>query len=194
LFRISDFVLRILVMSLEKSKNLENILESLLFTYGEEISLKKLAEVTKKTKTDLVLALNGLKSSLSERGIRLVGQGDSWQLAADKSASEYIEKLVKSEIQEELTPASLEVLAIVAYKGPVSKNQIETIRGVNSSYALRNLALRGLVEKEDSGKSHSYKISLSALRKLGIENVSELPGYNELQKEINKVETLIKNA
>ncbi len=172
---------------------LENILEALLFTYGEEISIKKLLEITQKTKPDLVLALNNLKSSLFERGIRLINKDDYWQLVADKSSSEYIEKLVKSEIQEELTPASLEVLAVVAYKGPVSKNQIETIRGVNSSYALRNLVLRGLVEKEDSGKSHSYKISLAALRKLGLEKIEELPEYRELQQETNRVETLIKN-
>ncbi len=174
--------------------NLENVLEALLFTYGETISVKKLIEVTKKSQADLIVALNNLRESLAGRGIRLVNKDNYWQLVADKSSSEYIEKLVKSEIQEELTPASLEVLAIVAYKGPVSKNEIETIRGVNSSYALRNLVLRGLVEKEDSGKSHSYKISLAALRKLGLEKIEELPGYRELQNEINKVETLVRNV
>jgi segregation and condensation protein B len=178
----------------KKPENLENILEALLFTYGEKISIKKLSEITKKPKTDLVLALNNLKVLLSERGIKLVNKEDYYQLVADKSSSEYIEKLIKSEIQEELTQASLEVLAITAYKGPVSKNQIETIRGVNSSYALRNLALRGLVEKDVSDKSFLYKISLSALRKLGIENVDELPEYKELQKEIGNVENLIKNV
>ena len=175
----------------ENILNIENILEALLFTYGEEISLKKLSDITKKTKPELVLALNNLKSSLSKRGIRIVNKEDFWQLVADKSASQYIEKLVKSEIQEELTPASLEVLAIIAYRGPVPKSHIESIRGVNSSYALRNLALRGLVEKDDSEKSRTYKISLSALRKLGIENIEELPGYKELQKEIGNVEKLI---
>lgn len=178
----------------ENTLKLENILEALLFTYGEEISIKKLSEITKKPKMDLVLALNNLKVSLSERGIRLANNEDYYQLVADKSSSEYIEKLVKSEIQEELTPASLEVLAIVAYKGPVSKNQIETIRGVNSSYALRNLALRGLVEKETSDKSFSYKISLSALRKLGLEKIEELPEYRELHQETDKVEKLLISA
>jgi segregation and condensation protein B len=178
----------------EDNLKLEKILESLLFTYGEEISIKKLLEVTKKTKPDLVLALNNLKTSLSERGIKLVNKDDYWQLVADKSSSEYIEKLVKSEIQEELTPASLEVLAVVAYKGIVSKNEIEAIRGVNSSYALRNLALRGLVEKDESGKSYSYKISLSALRKLGLEKIEDLPNFRELKQETEKVESLIKNV
>ncbi|MEK7062890.1 MAG: SMC-Scp complex subunit ScpB, partial [Patescibacteria group bacterium] len=108
----------------ENISNLENVLEALLFTYGEEISLKKLSEIVKKPRTDLILALNNLKSSLSKRGIRIVNKDDFWQIVADKSASQYIEKLVKSEIQEELTPASLEVLAIIAYRGPVPKSHI----------------------------------------------------------------------
>lgn len=178
-------------MSLPKSDNLENILEALLFSYGEEISIKKLSEVTKKPKADLVSALNNLKVSLSERGIKLANKDDLWQLTTDKDLSEYVERLVKNEIQEELTQASLEVLAISAYRGSASRNQIEAIRGVNSSYSLRNLVLRGLIEKEDSGRSHSYKISLSALRKLGLEKVEDLPGYNELQQEIGKVEKLL---
>lgn len=174
--------------------NLENILEALLFTYGEAISLKKLAEVTKRSRADLTLALDNLKTSLSGRGIRLMNKDDRWQLVADKSAAEFVANLVKSEIQEELTQAGLEVMAIVAYRGPVSKNQIETIRGVNSTYALRNLVLRGLVEKNETAKPQTYEISLSALRKLGVEKVEELPRYRELKQEVENIEKLIEPA
>ncbi|MBI2465785.1 MAG: SMC-Scp complex subunit ScpB, partial [Candidatus Sungbacteria bacterium] len=101
------------------------------------------------------------------------------------------EKLVQSEMKEELTPASLEVLSITAYRGPVSKSEIETIRGVNSGYALRNLTLRGLVEKNETVKPHLFNISLAALRKLGLTAAEELPRYLELNQEIKKTETVL---
>lgn len=176
---------------IHKEEKLENILESLLFAYGEEISIKKLSEITKKSKNELIIGLENLKKSLLSRGIRLISKEEKYQLVANKTCSEYIEKLIKSEIQEELTPASLEVLAIVAYRGPVSKNQIESIRGVNSSYALRNLALRGLIEKDIVDRSLLYRISLSALRKFGIDKIEDLPQYKELNQETVRIEKIL---
>ncbi|MDP3764552.1 MAG: SMC-Scp complex subunit ScpB [bacterium] len=173
--------------------NLEQVLESLLFAYGESISVKKLAEVTSASSNNVVLALENLKTNLENRGIKLINKEDKWQLVSGKEASEYIEKLVKSEIQEELTPASLEVLAVVAYRGPVSKSEVEVLRGVNSAYALRNLTLRGLVDKNDSAKPQTYQISLGALKKLGLAQEHELPKYNELKAETLKTEKLLQN-
>lgn len=173
--------------------NLEQILEGVLFAYGESISLKKLAEVTKKPTSEIAVTLENLKKTLAGRGVGLVEKNNYWQMVANKSSSDYIEKLVKSEMQEELTPASLEVLAVVAYRGPVSKNEVEVLRGVNSSYALRNLTLRGLVEKNETAKPQTYQISLAALRKLGLEKERDLPRYSELKDEAGKTATLIQN-
>ncbi len=172
-------------------ENLEQILEGLLFAYGESISLKKLAEVTKKPASEIIPALESLKKSLAKRGIKLINKDNAWQLAANKESAEFIEKLVKSEMQEELTPASLEVLAVVAYRGPASKNEVEMIRGVNSNYVLRNLTLRGLIEKNENVKPQTYRVSLAALRKLGLEKEHELPHYGELKTEITQAESLI---
>lgn len=174
-------------------ENLEQVLESLLFSYGESISVKKLAEITSASTANIVLSLENLKTNLENRGIKLINKDDKWQLVSAKEHSEYIEKLVKSEIQEELTPASLEVLAVVAYRGPVSKSEVEVLRGVNSAYALRNLTLRGLVDKNDSTKPQTYQISLNALKKLGVEKEHELPKYNELKTEVLKTEKLLQN-
>ncbi|MEK9174539.1 MAG: SMC-Scp complex subunit ScpB [Patescibacteria group bacterium] len=174
-----------------KTENLEQILEALLFAYGESLSLKKLSEVTKNSLAEVGLALANLKKTLARRGIKLLEKNDYWQLATDKSASDYIEKLIKSEIQEELTPASLEVLAVVAYRGPLAKSELEMLRGVNSAYALRNLTLRGLVEKNENIKPPTYQISLAALKKLGLAGEHELPRYHELKTETTRVETLL---
>lgn len=175
------------------SNGIEQILESLLFTYGESISLKKLAEVTKTPSANILLALENLKANLENRGVKLINKNDNWQMVSIKESSEFIEKLVKSEIQEELTAASLEVLAVVAYRGPVSKNEIEMLRGVNSGHVLRNLTLRGLVDKNEITKPQTYQISLGALKKLGLNTEYELPKYNELKTELLKTEKLLQN-
>lgn len=171
--------------------NLEQILEGLLFAYGEPISVKKLEGVVKRKAADINLALNNIKKSLSPRGIRLISKNNEWQLVADTAASAYIEKLIKSEMQAELTPAGLEILALAAYRGPITKHEIESVRGVNSTYTLRNLVARGLVEKNELSKPASYEISLAALRKLGLERQENLPRYNEHNQEINNVEKII---
>lgn len=167
--------------------NLERVLEGLLFAYGECLSVGKLANIAKKPAAEVVAALVRLKANLASRGINMVNKDDVWQLTAAKECSPFIEKLVKSEMQEELTPAGLEVLAIAAYRGPVSKGEIEAIRGVNCAYALRNLTLRGLIEKNEKVKPQTHNISLAALRKLGLKNAAELPGYHEHRQELNRI-------
>ncbi|MEK7078005.1 MAG: SMC-Scp complex subunit ScpB [Patescibacteria group bacterium] len=174
--------------------NLENILEALLFTYGDGLDMAKLAATVKKSISEIETALKNLKNNLAERGLKLINKDSEWQMVTDGSAAPYIEKLVKSELRDELSPASVEVLSIVAYKNGATRTEIETIRGVNSIYALRNLALRGLVEKSAGElKSSQYQISLTALRKLGIEKIEHLPRFSELQNELGKVESLLKN-
>lgn len=179
-------------MASQQLENLEQIVEAVLFVYGEPLNAEKIAK-TIKVKTEAVrTALVGLKNNLAGRGIKLLEQDGYWQLAADKSASPAIENLVKNEIREELTPASLEVLAITAYHGPVTKSQVETIRGVNSAYSLRTLVLRGLVERTiASGKTNAYKISLAALRKLGLEKIEELPLFDQLKQKTVKTENIL---
>ncbi|MFY9493468.1 MAG: SMC-Scp complex subunit ScpB [Minisyncoccia bacterium] len=174
-----------------KPTNLTQILEGMLFAYGETINIKKLASVLKRPANEISVALANLRKSLTARGIKLLDKNNCYQLVADKSASDYIEKLVHSEIKEELTPAGLEVLAITAYRGPVAKSEIETLRGVNSVYILRNLTMRGLVEKDETVKPPLFNISLAALRKLGLTAAEELPQYHDLRTETKKIEAMI---
>lgn len=177
-----------------KIENLEGIIEAVLFTYGEGLSLKKIAGLVDQNPAAVATALNSLKNNLSSRGLKLIDYNGFWQLVSDKAAAPFIQKLVRSEIREEITPAGLEILAITAYHGPVTKAQIESIRGVNSSYALRNLTLRGLIEKTNHDivkKTGQYQISLAALRKLGLTKIEELPQYHQLKTETTKIEALL---
>jgi segregation and condensation protein B len=100
--------------------------------------------------------------------------------------------LVKSELQDSLSNAAMEVVSIVAYRGPVSKTEIEAIRGVNCAYTLRNLLLRGLIERSDNpndSRGYVYSISFDFLKKLGIEDVKKLPEYGILSvdERINSI-------
>jgi hypothetical protein len=96
--------------------------------------------------------------------------------------STLIEKITKEELSKELSKAALETLAIVLYKGPIARSEIDYIRGVNSTFILRNLLIRGLVEKIDNPndqRSFLYGTTLATLEYLGISSSSELPKYHD---------------
>ena len=146
------------------NSNLEHIVEALLFWKGEPLSIKEIAKSLAVKEDDVVAAADALEQSLSTRGITLLRkntidkQGNvnmsdqELMLATSKEASALIEKLTKEELSKDLGKASLETLAIVLYKGPVKRSEIDNIRGVNSTFILRNLLIRGLVDKRPDAR------------------------------------------
>jgi len=125
----------------------------------------------------------------------LVEKDDSVVLGISKELSSIIDSIRKDEVTRELSKASLETLSIVLYKNGVSRSEIDYIRGVNSSFILRNLLVRGLVEKvtdiKDSRKI-LYRPTFETLSYMGVAHISELPNYeatiSELEKVINQNE------
>ncbi|KKQ40457.1 MAG: Segregation and condensation protein B [Candidatus Moranbacteria bacterium GW2011_GWC2_37_73] len=115
--------------------------------------------------------------------LSLLVKGEEVQLVSNPENAEFIEGLVKSELQDSLSNAAMEVVSIIAYRGPISKTEIEAIRGVNCAYTLRNLLLRGLIERNDNpndSRGYVYAITFDFLKKLGIESVKNLPEYGIL--------------
>lgn len=166
--------------------NVKSAIESILFLQGEPVAVSRLAKVTGAKKAEVVSALRELAGEYRERGIVLIANGEEWQFATNPAHKAVVEQFATSELSEELSRASLEVLAIIAYKGPVSRAAIEYVRGVNSSFTLRNLLIRGLVSREENPtdrRSYLYRISHDFLKHLGITSVSELPEYGPLRKE-----------
>ncbi len=157
-------------------------LEALLFYYGEPISIKRIAallDISEKESSDLVqdLAKNLEESTL--RGICLVDKDGMIQLLTKPEGSKIIQKIMKEEFREELSPASLETLSLIAYLGPVTRPTVDFIRGVNSSFTVRNLLLRGLIERETGkGNAYEYKPSIDFLSHLGIKKTTDLPEYD----------------
>lgn len=172
---------------------LKHIFESLLFIRGEPFSVAELAKITKESKEVISAALEELSREYAERGIVLLEKNGEFQFGTNPENREWVEKFVKSEFTEDLTRASVETLAIIAYKGPLMRAEIDYIRGVNSSFMVRNLLMRGLVSRKENPKdarSYLYEISFDFLKHFGMTRVEELPQYAELrQKEITVPET-----
>lgn len=159
-------------------------IESLLFVAGKSLSVKKLAEILDSKKENVEKCLEELKEEYKSRdgGIILLKNGDEYQFATSPKNSELVSQYLKEETEGELTRPQLETLSVIAYRGPITKPELEQIRGVNCSLILRNLLIRGLIEEEEDAKSTEprYKISFEFLRHLGVSNVEELPDYKKL--------------
>lgn len=161
---------------------LHHQIEAILFYQAEPITVKRLSQLTKRTEEETRSALTVLGDALLSSGLRLLQNNDEVTLGTTPEASAIIEAITKEELNRELSKASLETLAIVLYKGPVTRAEIDYIRGVNSTFILRNLLIRGLIEKIENPKdqrSFLYRSTLALLEYMGVANVSELPEYSE---------------
>jgi len=168
---------------LEKSAQLE----ALLFFKGEPVKKKKLAELLEITGPELQNTIQTLKEQLSNRGLRIIEQEDSVELRTTQEASDLIEHITKEELHKDLGKAGLETLSIILYKAPVPKRDIDYIRGVNSSFILRNLLVRGLVERKSDPKdarSYVYLPTTDLLAHLGLEKLEDLPDYGKVEEEV----------
>ncbi len=166
--------------------NLKSVIESILFVYGDPVSLKKLGKAVGAEEKKVKTILEELRGDYQDRGLSLVEKDGEWQIGSNPDNAKYIEELVKSEFSEELSRVALETLAVIAYKGPLTRIEIEYVRGVNSSFTLRNLLMRGLVERIDNPKdarSYLYRVSFQFLEHLGLKSVEDLPAFDEFKKE-----------
>ncbi len=168
--------------------NLESKIEAILFWKGEPISRKKLSEILKVEEVEINDGLEKLKENLKTRGIVLLEKDSEIMLGTAPELSKLFEDLQKEELNKELSKASLETLSIVLYKNGVSRAEIDYIRGVNSSFTLRALSIRGLVEKiadPKDNRRYIYKPSFELLSYMGVKSVEELPDYSEVSNSIN---------
>lgn len=176
---------------------LESQIEALLFWKAETLSIKKIANILNKDIEDIKKAIQILKESLKGRGITLIEWEDDITLGTAKEVSELIETLNKEELSKDLGKAGLETLSIILYQGPISRVDIDYIRGVNSQFIIRNLLIRGLIEKVDNPldqRSFLYKPSLELLAFLGISNVTDLPDFESVRKDIESFKKAEENS
>lgn len=177
--------------------SLSSEIESLLFIANKPLTTGKLSEIVKKDKKDVEEALHELMSKYNEskQGITLMRDGSKYELVSSPDNAGIVREYLKDEQTGELTKPSLETLTIIAYRAPVTKGELEMIRGVNCSLILRNLLIKGLIEGEENSKDKLtyYRITFDFMRFLGINDVKELPDYEKLNSDIN-LESLLSES
>lgn len=172
--------------------NLASKIESLLFVASKPLSLKKISELLEKSSTDIKDAVDFLKEKYNqaENGIQLMQNDNELQLITNPENSRLVKEYIRDEATSDLTHPALEALTIIAYRGPISKLELEQIRGVNCSLILRNLLMRGLIQEEEENSQTIFSISFDFLKFLGIREINELPSYEKLHSD-NLIDRLL---
>jgi len=175
-------------------KNIKLQIESLLFVTTKPLKITKINELIEGANLDEVKqAVEELKEkfNIDESGLRIIENNGVIQFTTAPEASDLIKSFIKDETTGDLTRPSLETLTIIAYRQPITKAELEQIRGVNCSMILRNLMIRGLVMKKDDKKmlSSYYFVTVDFLKFLGLTDVSQLPDYEKLNnnEHLNKL-------
>ncbi|MEO6536784.1 MAG: SMC-Scp complex subunit ScpB [Candidatus Paceibacterota bacterium] len=163
--------------------SLPHTLQALLFASGEALPKKRVLSLLEIPEEMLEAAVTELQDELQGTGLSLVITDNEFELRTSPDASLVVEKLRQSELSRDLGKAGLETLAIVLYQNGATRGEVDFVRGVNSTAALRSLLLRGLVERsaDESDKRRArYTVTIDALAHLGISKREDLPGFSEL--------------
>lgn len=154
-------------------------LSSLLLVSNRPLSARKLAELTNEKPQTVQAVLEELSKfyETQDLGIRIFQTGSEFQMVSDPANARLVESFVNDETSGDLTRPQLETLAIIAYRGPIPKSEIELIRGINCSLILRNLLMRGLIRELEANHQIVYSVSMEFLKFLGVARASDLPDY-----------------
>ena len=173
--------------------NFKAVVEGLLFVCGEEgLTLDEISNLIEKDKNDTSEIIKELYNDYenNDRGMHIEYLGNKFKLTTKSEHKDFYKKLVDEEQNSILSQSALETLAIIAYNGPITRIDIDNIRGVNSSYVIRKLLLKGLIEEigraDSAGKPRLYNVTSKFLDYFGLGSISELPKI--IEEEINNQE------
>jgi segregation and condensation protein B len=168
-------------------KKLKSIIESILFVAERPVSVKKLAEISSAFVSQIQEALVFLIQAYKDKGINIVRKGNYVHFSTASKNTKYIAKYLNENIQKKLSKEALETLAIIFYRQPITRTEIEKIRNVDSESVLQNLQIRGLVaaveRKKIQGEPIVYGTTMEFVQYFGVENLKNL-------MEIGKKETI----
>jgi segregation and condensation protein B len=181
----NNFINQTEIEETSNKKQYFSIIESLLFVSGEPLKIRDIANIIECSLTYVENLLRELMYIYEEeeRGIKLININDEYQLVTKPQNSEFIQKIVKTNVRQSLSQASLETLAIVAYKQPITRVDIDEIRGVKSDSAVTKLIERGLIKEsgrlEVPGRPILYNTTEEFLRQFNLENLNALPALEQ---------------
>ena len=180
-------------------KNIENIIEAVLFSSGEPVKFSDILDIAE----DLGLQKSDFKEMIisfadkyngKNTGLEAVIAEDNIQLVARAEYIEYIKKVLKSNARQtrNLSKSAFEILAIIAYNQPVTKNYVEQVRGVDCAYMINSLIERGYIEERGRldlpGKPYVYGTTIKFLTLFGLSDISELPEIEKFRNNIDNAE------
>nr|WP_312576274.1 SMC-Scp complex subunit ScpB [Sedimentibacter sp.] len=175
-------------------KNLKSIIESLLFAWGEPLNINEISKilnikpfVLNQTLSDMIIEY----SENSDRGLLIQKFGNSYQLTTKKDNFEFIQNLLQTSVNKSLSTAAMETLSIIAYKQPVTKVEIDLIRGVKCSNVIKGLMDKNLIKEvgklDKPGRPTLYATTDEFLKHFGLISLDELPALNLENNEEKKV-------
>lgn len=173
-------------MSEKDNAYIENAIEAMLFACGEPLPIAKISLILTVGEDEVINSAYNLKRYYEEnnRGIKLVRIENSLQLCSSENFSDYVALAKEERKGLKLSRAALEALAVVAYLQPLTRAQIDDVRGVDSSYTVSSLLEKGLIESaghlDVPGRPRLYRTGENFLRIMGIENLRELPGLADI--------------
>lgn len=167
------------------------IIEAILFAWGDPLEIREIAkilEINEKTAQEIIKDLRE-EYKLEKRGVELIKVGSKIQLTSKQSVHPYIKKLLPKDQRRSLSRATIETLAIIVYKQPITKNQIEKIRGVKCDKPLANLMQEKLIYEKDRlntiGRPIIYGTTEFFLKKFGFENLKDLPELKNFEDNVD---------
>ena len=164
--------------------SLDQKIEAILFYKSSPVKLTELVKLLSVTPEECVEALAVLSDRLLSGATRLVLTQTDATLVTAPDLTDLIEQLRKDEQKRDIGKAGAETLAIILYRGPISRGEIDRIRGVNSGYILRNLSVRGLIERGSNPKKVEYQITPLLLQHLGVTDRQSLPGFDVIMNQL----------
>lgn len=174
---------------------LSSQIEAILLVANRAVNLKELSASLNIKPEEAESILDELAEyyKAQNSGIKLIKAANNYQLVSAGEHADVLKKFLKTEVNTELSQASLEALTIIAYRGPLTKLELERVRGVNCSLIIRNLLLRGLIEESfDKQKNETYyQVTLDFIRFLNFQSIEDLPDYEKLH-QADELEEVLK--
>lgn len=164
---------------------LDVLIEGLLFYMAAPQKKKKVMEIFAVGEDEFQGATQRLTQRLQSGALRLLETVDEIQLVTAPELAEFIESLRKNELSQDIGKAGAETLAIILYREPVTRAEIDRIRGVNSAFILRNLLTRGLIERQAAKNTYEFRITPQLLQHLGVTHKHELPQFGEFMERLD---------
>ncbi len=164
------------------------MLQAILYAHGGEMNKREIVSLMNVSEDELIVIANELRQAMAGQGMELSETAASLSLRTAREYTEAIAQMQQQDYEKDIGTAGLEVLAIVLYKGEVSRATIDYIRGVNSSGTLRQLVLRGLLERRrnaDDARAWLYSATPELLAHIGVSSGEELPEFDALSLALN---------